>query len=307
MVKKIIINLIIVVAIVFLLDFAIGRTLRYFYFKQTSGLQFRTTYAMEKANADVLIFGSSRASHHYVPEVFEDSLKLSYYNTGRDGNGIFYQTAVLKSVLKRYTPKVIIFDFAGGFETDISDYDRMSSLLPYYRSHEEIRKIIELKSPFEKVKLLSQIYPYNSSLLTIIIGNLDANKNRKPDNKGYVALYKEWKGTLDTITDQANVSIDSNKVASFKEFISYAKKSGAKVFIVYSPIYRVFNFNQQIEMCNSICLEEHIPFYDYSKDTTFLNNKNLFQDFSHLNHPGAIIFSSSVVEKIKADINKNIP
>lgn len=307
MVKKIIINLIIVVAIVFLLDFAIGKTLQYFYFKETSGLQFRTTYAMEKTNADVLIFGSSRASHHYVPEVFEDSLKLSYYNTGRDGNGIFYQTAVLKSVLKRYTPKVIIFDFAGGFETDVSDYDRMSSILPYYRSHEEIRKIIELKSPFEKVKLLSQIYPYNSSILTIIIGNLDANKNRKPDNKGYVALYKEWKGTLDTIKDQANINIDSNKVASFKEFISDAKKSGAKVFVVFSPIYRVFNFNQQIDLCNHICAAENVPFYDYSKDTTFVNNKKFFQDFSHLNHNGALLFSSVVVEKIKADLTRKTP
>ena len=37
---------------------------------------------------DVLIMGSSRAHHHYVPEIISDSLGLSCYNTGKDGNGI---------------------------------------------------------------------------------------------------------------------------------------------------------------------------------------------------------------------------
>ena len=44
---------------------------------------------MELTKADLLVFGSSRANHHYVPEVFEDSLKLTFYNTGKDGSGIF--------------------------------------------------------------------------------------------------------------------------------------------------------------------------------------------------------------------------
>ena len=110
MIKKIILNIIIVIGALFILDFGIGRTLRYFYFKETSGLHFRTTYAMEKTEADILIFGSSRANHHYVPEVFEDSLKMKFYNTGRDANGVFFQSAVLKSVLKRYKPKIIIYD-----------------------------------------------------------------------------------------------------------------------------------------------------------------------------------------------------
>ena len=188
-VKKIILNIVIVGVLVFVIDFSIGRTLRYFYFKETSGLHFRTTYAMEKTEADILVFGASRANHHYIPEVFKDSLEMSFYNTGRDGNGIFFQTALLKSVLKRYSPKVIILDYAGGFEKGGEDYDRMSPLLPYYRTHEEIRSIVELKSPFERIKLLSEIYPFNSQILTIAIGNLEINKKRKPDNEGYVPLY----------------------------------------------------------------------------------------------------------------------
>jgi hypothetical protein len=303
MIKKIILNIIIVAAAVFILDFAIGKILRYFYFKESSGLHFRTTYAMEKTEADILIFGSSRANHHYVPEVFEDSLKMKFYNTGRDGNGVFYQLAVLKSILKRYSPKIILYDYAGSFAKSQNEYDRLSSLLPYYRSHEEIREIIELKSPYEKIKLISQIYPFNSLILTIAIGNLEINKNRKPDNKGYVALYKEWPSKIDSAFANAFYAVDSNKVNAFREFISRAKDSGATVFVVYSPLFQKFKRNQEIDICSEICSIEEIPFLNFSKDTLFLNNRSLFQDVGHLNNNGAIILSNSIVANIKHYIN----
>lgn len=138
-------------AIVFILDISIGSVLRYYYFKQESSSQYRTTYSIEKTKADILIFGSSRANHHYNPDVFDNRMNLSYYNVGRDGNFIFYHYAVLKGVLKRYSPKIVILDFIHGeFRQNQDSYDRLSSLLPYYRSHSEMRSIINLKSKYEK-------------------------------------------------------------------------------------------------------------------------------------------------------------
>lgn len=302
MIKKIALNILIVFVIVFALDFTIGSTLRYFYFKETSGLHYRTTYSMDSTRADILVFGSSSANHHYVPEVFEDSLRASFYNTGRDGSGIFYQTALLKSVLSHYTPKVIILDYAGDFEKGAVAYDRMSSLLPYYRPHAEIRSILELKGPYERIKLLSEIYPFNSQILTIAIGNTALNKKRKPDNKGYVALYKEWPGKINLITTCLTIDLDSNKLNSFRDFIIYAKKSGAKVFVIFSPVFQNNNNRQEIDICNDICSYENIPFIDVSKDTLFLNHNHLFQDIGHLNHNGALIFSNLIVGKIKHEL-----
>lgn len=305
--KRIILNIVLVVIVIFILDFTIGRTLRYFYFKQTSGFDSRTTYAIEKTKADLLIFGASSANHHYVPEVFEDSLKMSFYNTGRDGNGIFFQTALLRCILKRYTPKVIILDYRGDFGKGSTDYDRMSVLLPYYRTHKEIRDIVELRSPFERIKLLSEIYPFNSQLLTIAVGNLEMNRTRRPDNKGYVGLDREWKAKIDTAKNLPVHEVDSNKYNAFREFLSLAKKSGIKVFVIYSPVFLKFNRLQEIEICNDICTRENVPFWDFSNDTLFINNSHLFDDLSHLNHNGAMIFSDLVVGKMKHDLIKNIP
>ena len=163
--------------IVFLLDFATGSILKYLYYKQDSGLLYRTTYAIDSTKADVLIFGASRANHHYYPGAFEKRLHMSCYNAGRDGNDIFYHYAILQGVLKRYTPKIAILDFAREeFFKNQESYDRLSSLLPYYDRHPEMRSIIQLKSPYEKYKLLSKIYPYNSLIFTIAVGNTGFNK-----------------------------------------------------------------------------------------------------------------------------------
>jgi hypothetical protein len=91
--------------IVMIMDFGIGRVLKAFYFKQTSGIDYRTTYSIDKTRADVLIFGSSTAIHDYIPGTIEKRLNLSTYNVGRDGISILYDYAVLKTILKRYTPK----------------------------------------------------------------------------------------------------------------------------------------------------------------------------------------------------------
>jgi len=303
MIKKLFSNLIILSLIVFFLDFSLGRLLRYYYFKETSGLHYRTTYSIDSTKANILIFGSSRANHHYVPEVFKDELNMSYYNTGRDGNAIFYQVALLKSILMRHNPRIILLDYAGGFEKGPEYYDRLSSILPYYRSHKEMRSTIELKSPFERIKLLSEIYPFNSKMLTIIAGNFEKNKSRNADEEGYVPLYDIWNERIESITPEKKYNIDSIKVKAFDEFLILAKKSGAKVYVVYSPIFLKMKHSKEIEICNEVCKLENVPFWDYSKDTIFLNNNQFFYDIQHLNDSGAKVFSKIICNQINTQIN----
>jgi len=93
------------IIILIISDFLIGKTLRYIYFNETSGLDYRTTFAIDSTKADIIVFGASRANHHYVPTIFQDSLKMTFYDVGRDGQSIFYHLAILKAILKRYTPK----------------------------------------------------------------------------------------------------------------------------------------------------------------------------------------------------------
>ena len=286
--------------ILFCLDFIIGNTLSYFYFKQESGLQYRTTYSIDSTKADLLVFGSSRANHHYYPDIFEKRLNLSYSNVGRDGNPIFFHYAVFNAVLKRYSPQVIFLDFvAGEFKQSQDSYDRLSSLLPYYKTHPEMRSIIELKSQNEKLKLCSSIYPYNSEFLAIAAGNAEFNKKRRGDIKGYVPLTKTWNGLMPIDSTSFKYELDSMKIKIFEAFIQDCIDSNVKLYIVCSPYYIKFNRpDYSLILAQEIANRHQIPFFDYSNNPVFMNNTKLFADPGHMNDEGAKVFSNMLIDKI---------
>jgi hypothetical protein len=302
--KYFLLKLAVLLATIFVLDYSIGNILCYFYYKQESGMQYRTTYSIDSTKADLLIFGSSRANHHYDPDDFEKRLNLSFYNAGRDGNYILYHSAVLKGVLKRYSPKVVILDFIDGeFRQYQDSYDRLSSLLPYYNRHPEMRSIIDLKSKYEKIKMLSYIYPYNSSLFTIAVGNAEFNKKRSGDIKGFIPLTETWNAAIQIDSSSYKYEIDSVKVKAFESFIQDCIQSKVKLYIVCSPYYiKSTHTDYSIVLGREIAQRNNIMFFDYSKDSVFINNSKLFADIGHLNEAGARVFSNMLIDKISKTI-----
>ena len=293
-------KLVIFLAIVFILDFGIGNLLRYYYFRQESGEQYRTTFAIDSVNADVLIFGSSRANHHYHPEIFESLLNMNFYNTGRDGSTLFYHYALLRGILNRYSPKIIILDLnRATFRKEQASYDRLSSLLPYYRRHNEIRPVLEMKSRFEKIKLISSIYPFNSMILTIAAGNMEFNKNRRSDNKGYVPVYRILNEEMVIENDSIEYPIDKNTITAFEYFIRDCLNARVKLIIVCSPYYIKYLFSDySSSVAKEISDKAGVCFIDFSQDPDFLCCPDLFADKSHLNDKGARLFSEMLIKKI---------
>jgi len=296
------------ILVVYIADFSVGNVLKYFYFKQNSGFQYRTTYAMQQTNADFLIFGSSRASHHYNPEIIENSLNLSCYNVGRDGSYIFYHTALLKVILNRYLPKIIILDLVKGeFRQERESYDRISNLLPYYDSYPEIHSIIELRNSYEKIKLCSKIYPYNSDILSIAIGNTEFNKGRWIDIKGFSPWYKTMDCPEKIDTSFFNTKIDNVKVSQYENFIKECKYKGILLYIVVSPYYLISDItDNSIKISKDLAGKYNIKHFDFSQDTTFKLKCSLFGDLTHLNIEGTRIFTQKVIEKIIKDNQLNM-
>ncbi|MFA5973151.1 MAG: hypothetical protein WC780_12430 [Lentimicrobiaceae bacterium] len=294
------------VLIVIILDFSIGTVLKHYYFKQYSGYEFRTMYAMEETTADLLIFGSSKANHQYYPAIFENRLKLTYYNVGRDGTSIFYSYAILKSILKRYSPKMIILDITREFGKNQESYDRLSMLLPYYEKHPEIRSIIELKSKYEKLKLLSKIYPYNSLIFSIIAGNSEFNEERHRNINGYIPLFKELNPKSLIHSTPLHYDLDSVKIKIYESFIKDCIKSNIKLYIVISPDYINLEYNDKANIvAEKIAQKYNVKCFDFYRDTSLVNHAKYFADNSHLNDNGAKVFSKLVVDKIAQDYQKN--
>src|ERR1700761_5831322 len=111
------------IALVYVLDLVVGAGLKAIYFKPKEGKYFDQTYALDSTKAEILIQGSSKASHGYISQIIEDSLHMSCYNAGREGSNFLHQYATIHSMLTRYKPKIIIWDFWEGLYYNQPDYD----------------------------------------------------------------------------------------------------------------------------------------------------------------------------------------
>ncbi|MCY7410833.1 MAG: hypothetical protein LH473_11210 [Chitinophagales bacterium] len=139
-------NVLILLIVTAVLDQLGGEILHYMYFKQKAGPNAETTFTFTKMHDDGFILGSSRGRRNYNPKIIADSLGISVYNAGHDGQTIFYEQAIVRMALARYTPKLVIIDLNPEemYYRDLH-YDRLNVLAPYFKDYPEVREIYLLK------------------------------------------------------------------------------------------------------------------------------------------------------------------
>ena len=108
--KSFLIKLTVFLVIIFVVDHLSGRVMGYIYNNTTKGDYGRSNYICKQTNQDILIFGSSRAIHHYDPTILKEKLGMTCYNCGEDGMGIICSYGRYSMIKQRYNPKLIIYD-----------------------------------------------------------------------------------------------------------------------------------------------------------------------------------------------------
>jgi len=280
-------------------DIIVGRILERSYFSQRHGYDYLSTHTIQNTTAPVLFFGSSRAVNIFNPAVAEKEFNLPCFNAGREGQSVFYHYAVLKSVLKRYKPKIVVLSFdAGDFANGRDDYDRISTLLPYYEKNPEIAAVINLKGPFEKIKTISNIYPYNSLVLPILSTTLRKDDKYK-DIAGHIPLKRKFNGPLHTMDFTKMSVLDTNKINVYRNFISDCKDANIELHIVCPPyLVNSIGTDASTSVAKKIASAYQVNFFDHSADSFYTSQPALFADFRHLNEKGAELFTEAVAEKI---------
>ncbi len=293
-------NFVAVIILFFIGDVVAGKIFSVLYQKQRTGWEYRTKYSIEDTKADMLIFGSSRAQQQYNPLHFQERLKLSCYNVGRDGQVILYQYPVLKAILKRHTPKLIMLECDNRmFISNGAAYERLSCLYPFYKTHPEIRSILDTRSANEKVKMLSQMYPYNSTVFKIAQG---IAKKEDEDINGYLPLNGALQEPIRKVDLTVAYTIDTNSVACFRNFVTLCKSSGVQLIATASPYFSdETGTDASLIIAKQIAVENNIPFYDLSKGIAPLNKSTFFDDTAHVNQTGSVILSNTIIDSIVAN------
>jgi hypothetical protein len=294
-------NALLFAVVVFVLDQVSGRMLRHYYFKVSSGEIERTTYTIDSTKADILIMGSSRALHHYIPGMIEDSMGKTCYNAGRDGAFIYHTYAVFQAIVNRYSPKIIMLDiYFFRLHLGQNTYEGLAPLLPYYDKHTELQQFIRQSGTAESLKLLSYIYPFNSKVLSVISGNLQSDKSDA--NKGYIplngvaptALKPEYK-------PKASSALDPAKIMVIENMAKICHEKGIRLVVVQSPSFEIRDDSDDIRVITQILKKYDAEFLSFSDVAPFNSDATLFHDRVHLNNRGAELFTGRLINKLKAE------
>ncbi|MFM2385395.1 MAG: hypothetical protein RL660_152 [Bacteroidota bacterium] len=306
--KKLILNIFLLALIVFVCDRGLAWLLDKQFYKQTHGDDHTTIELLEHCKAEVVILGSSRASHHYISDSIEKYTGYSCFNGGRDNMGIHYVAAIMPELLKRHEPKHIILDiipnnFVKDDQCNETYFDIQSSaLLPFVKQHPSLLISIQDFAPIQAAKSKAlACYAYNS-----LVGTIIQNAYTKLGHvsiKGYEPIYDSIKPSLHKTQSQPMLGktniVDTASIRLLEQVLDLCNKNNISVTVIGSPFYFSMPVRQAaasalLEVCN----RQNVKYYDFSSSTAYCSQYAMFYDEVHLNHTGAIAFTKEICQLI---------
>ena len=257
--------------------------------------QTNTVQAFFKRKADVLILGPSTAYHHYDCRIIEDSLGITCFNAGRDGQNIIYDVMVLEGFFTRCTPKLVVVDVT---HSTLSD-TWMSSLNDfncYYGFLQPIDDIIDsIGGPLDRFKRMSNIYRYNKTWEWLL--NARFAKTAE-DLNGYRPLEVKVIKGLKATKESGRFVMDDRCRHYLERIINVCKEKDVKILFTISPtlIIDEGNFAKDV---NDVLQKKGLGLMNWNGDTSYINHPELFYDKTHLNAKGAEVFTKEFVGKVK--------
>lgn len=290
--------LIIILAIVdFLSGFILDKTMNLL--PETTSQTAHTNTFIKHVDSDVIILGSSRATHHYIPSIISDSLGLSVYNCGQEGMDVTYNFCCLERIISRKTPKIVLLDMDESYYLGGST-QRITCLNPYYKDSRSIKDAIDLTGDaYVSFKMFFNLYRYNGKLFNIV----SAVVSPVDTLNGYLPLYGSISGKPVEHDINYAEKIDSIVFDGFQNIVNICKYKGIKLIVINSPIFVKNKFNFQFTQ--QYCAENDITYLNFGNDIFYLNRPDLFWDATHLNNEGATIFSSNIAHFLKKEKNIN--
>lgn len=296
--KTLVFKILVVLGVLIAIDYIIGTALDSLARQAKGGDTARYFYINDGTDEDILIFGSSRAYHHYDPRVIEAETGMSVYNCGTDGNGCILFYTQLVNIFSRHKPKMVVYDVMPSF-----DYLKQGDNTKYLgRAKLFYGRVPEVDSVFWEIdrnsryKMLSGMYRHNSSFLQVIS---DYIKPKRSSIKGYQPLEGEIGYFREPQESSVAEKVDSVKLRYLERIINLCDKNDVPIVFVASPTY--YDPVDLFAPIRELAGKHGIPFLSFYNDSRFERNNAMFVDATHLNSRGADEFSRIVA----GDIIKN--
>lgn len=302
--KKFVYSLIALVALVVSGDWAVGHALRRAYEHTPCDEIGRLNLICDSVRADVIILGSSRALHHYVPQVIADSTGLSCYNCGFENEGIVFHYALLRQLQQRYQPRLVIYELTYDYDVQYLNWRPVNLKHLHTMAGLSCRdSILHSVDPWERVSMLSHIYPYNSQAFAIWTSRKPTSYDNSDVDNGYIPQYKQMQlePGWSYRPMKHNEQVDSLKLGYLKKLIA---ENAGHLMVVVSPRY-LSPEDDIFGLVEQLCREHGVPFHCMVSDPAISRDSTLWEDDGHFNHDGAMAFTRRLAPLIKQQLKNS--
>ena len=295
--KKFAIRVLFLATLMAFVDFLVGVSCRFLQTHAKGGDTGRMMYIADNMKEELLIFGSSRAIHHYDPRILEDSLGLSCYNCGRDGNGIIFSYGMYRLFRNRHKPRLIICDIQPNF--DLEEQHNNEKYLEWLRTFYDrpgIDSIFWSVDATERWKMQCQMRRYNERFVQMAS---DCYRPLQNDIKGFrplqgVMSYEPKRNA----TEEKEYKYDELKMEYWRRLIHDCKAHGTKLVLMASPVYHGGN-PEVFTPIKELARREGIPFLYYYDNPAISNERRYFTDSVHMNEEGATAYTREIIAAIR--------
>ena len=287
-------------------DFVLGKVIDHFFKRTLYGENWSKENWLLSQPYEVVCFGSSRTFRHYIPSIMQDSLGMTVFNAGANGQYIFYAYALEQLMLEEYTPRVIVLDLLPNYVTQAESAEeelgRMSVLAPY-AGNPAVAELLTAGKLNEKLKLRSRLYRYNSRLLS-----LASNYFAKPGgmDNGFVDIgktrFRELHAFADDLDKNPAVVYDDRRIEILKKFIRSAREHKSLVVLSFSPTVRPLSpkVEEILDFYAKLAGEMQVPFIKLtSADHPQFYDQTLYSDLIHMNGLGGHAFTPIFASRLK--------
>ena len=298
--KSFIIKILVFAVLMLAVDMSIGKVFEILQERAPYGNWQRFRYINDEMKDEILIMGSSRASHHYVPKIIEDSLGMSCYNCGVDGYGIIMFWGNYQMFSSRYSPKMIIYDLSR-FDTAEDDHSTYLGWLRAYYDRDCIPRMFDEVDEMEKYKMMSHAYRWNFKFVQLATDNVAQFVKTE---KGYKPLsgtmnYVPGKDKNNLITNKTiKADYDELKFEYIERMIVSCKKRGITLVFALSPMYGAGS-SGVYEGVFALAKKYDCPVIDMYASQKYVSDTRYFKDSSHMNSFGAEEYTKDFILNLK--------
>lgn len=306
--KKFVIWLISLILTLGILDALAGAAFKKYISKHTLPGDYETIDKVLRHNdSELLVLGSSVALNSIDNQVIGDSLNLSTFNGGGNGQTFPFFLTLLKAVTSGHSekPEMILLCVTPGDFSSTGVGNRYNIFVPYYGLN-----IADVDQNLERIrkgndKLLNSFsYRLNNIWFRILLYHFispDIRGKNGHISKPLPPIFPEKK-------DVHFGKLNDERREELTEFINICRENDIELIILFTPEnMNVINIedpdnsiNRVVEIARSLGVKTYVD----TELTPFSDNPELFYDDVHININGTTIYTDTVLKRLKnMDLN----